>query len=732
MKLRPSSSPIHVRAPESTAFRVHIQKPKLLPSVVELSRVHKRKRSIDSMKTSRSVKEITMGYAKPHISVRDQICKQESGPPQRLSITLGGTENNSSITHSSDASFDKEASMNERVYQCGLQIDSLLEDLESLKSELSGHPANKQFEDEPSTSNRSTEQHEAETHKFNRTTDKIRTFQESFEQLQKELELQGLEKEDLTEVNMLLAAFKEVEMASISAAEQVATLKNSIAELIQVNQLSASGLDRFAGEKNLLLEKLQKFKVANQGLQYLLKDSRNPGPCMDCSSRQLEVLTQKLARSETENIHLKRKLLDIETNAKGFSEQYQTEKDNSCFVKQLSKSVEATQARLQGQLRDKEARGSRMSVQILKHERTVMDQKLQIAHLRSQLSALREKGEVDKEVLKKATRAQKRRAERFEVALEKLNSQTKDMDLKLLETRLTINNWKKQHDLAVEEKARLETEMISLSKRLAGLEEQLLSCTERSRITRHELLNKLHNSNLENSNLRLENADLKASLTDLEEKASMTTTELEQLKIQAKQQEEVVRQYETQAGDRSFKLKSSLEKVESLSEEKQNLQMALEALSRKLREVDLQNQELTETMAKQEEGILQSRHQLEERTRESAALSQQLQAALHDVSEKVSEVKGQEGAQEHELQSKIHNLESELNRKKKELKQLQWNANSAEMSHKTQLQELKLRLEESENDNQSIQNYIEFLKMSYAIMFGDSTLTEYQTEPSLR
>ncbi|GCB63487.1 hypothetical protein scyTo_0013210 [Scyliorhinus torazame] len=672
MKSRSSSPPIHVHADESTAVRVHVQKPKLLPSVVEISRVHKRKRSTDSTKANRSGKGKTRGCRRS----RPFVHGQENGPTQRLSITLGNAENNSSVTPSSDASCDKESNINKRAYQCGLQIDSLLEDLEGLKNELSGHPTNERFEDEASTSNWTTEQHEAETQELRRTTGKIRTFEESFEKLQKELNLRGLEKKNLAGANMLLTAFKKADTASISAAEQVATLKNSITELIQVNQLSASGLGRFAGEKDLLLEELGNFEAANQKLQYLLTELRKPEPCLDCASRQLEVLTQK---------HLKRKLLDIETNAEEFSEQCQTEKDRSCFVKQLSKSVESMQVRLQGQLRNKEAKSSRMSVQILKHERTVIDQKLQIAHLRSQLSALKEKAEVDKGVLKKATRAQRRRAERFEAAVENLHSQIKEKDLKLLETRLTVDTWKKQHDLAAEEKAQLETEIISLS-----------------------------------------------NVTSLEEKASITTAALEQLKVEAKEQEEVVLQHGTRADDRNLQSKSSLEKVESLSEEKQNLQKALETLSRKLKEVDLQNQELSETVAKQEGALLHSRHQLDERSRESAALAQQLEAVLRDVREKVSEVKDQAAAQERALQSKVHSLESELNRKTKELKQLRWNKNNAEMNHKTHLQELKLRIEQSENENESIQNYVQFLKMSYAIMFGDSTLTEFHAEPSLR
>uniref|UniRef100_UPI00398F79A6 outer dense fiber protein 2-like isoform X2 n=1 Tax=Pristiophorus japonicus TaxID=55135 RepID=UPI00398F79A6 len=770
MKSRSSSPPIHVHTDESTPVCVHIQKSKLLPSVVELSRLSKRKLSTDSAKANRSQKGKAKGYWKPQTSVCGQNYQQE-GPAQSVSITLGETEKTFTVIHSSDASFDQEANIHERMNQYEQQIDSLMEDLESLKNELSGHTTNEHFEedeDEPNTSKWTTEDHEAElSQELTATTYKNRIFQESFEKLQKELDLKGLEKEGLAEESMLLTALKEAETASISAAKQVAALKNSIAELMQVNQLSASGVGRFVGEKDLLFEKLESFNVANLKLQFLFRELWNPEPSVDCTNRQIEVLTQKLTRSETENIHLKRKLLETERNAKEVSELCQVEKDNSFFVKQISKSVEATRARLQGQLRNKEAESNRMSVQIHRFERTVIEQKLQIEHLKSQLSALKEKAEVDKEVLKKATRAQKRRAERFEATTENLHSLVKDKDVMLLEARLTLETWKKQHELTVEDKAQLETQIISLSTRVAGLKEQLRNTAESTTSTNHELLNKLHTSNSENSNLRLENAQLKASITALEEKAAMTTTELEQLQTKAKQWEEVALQYETRvqllqtaadelktslektaeknsqirhmrytetekakdqmglrlkelgafpellkvaerrlheyeekllcrkrrffglsqtlielqmkADEQSFRLKSSSEKAESLSEEKRKLQMTLEVLSRKLKEVDLQNRELIETMAKQEEAVLLSKYQLEERSRESAALSQQLEAALHDVGKKVSEVKAQAVAGERALQCKILSLESELNRKTKELKQLQQNKNNVKM-----------------------------------------------------
>ncbi|XP_062920785.1 outer dense fiber protein 2-like [Mobula hypostoma] len=632
--------------------------------------------------------------------------------------------------------------------------------------------SNELFEEDLDISSKSkcvAEDFEAEQ---SRISNKDGAFWQTFEKLQ-ELDLKGMERKGLAEESKLSKALKEAEATCIAAAKQVATLKNSIAELMQ--------------------------------------------PSMDCTSIQVEVLMQKLMRSKSENIHLKSKVLKAERNAKEVSEMCQKEKDNSFFAKQLSKSIGATQAHLQGQLQNKEAESDRMLAQILRLERTIMDKRLQIEHLRALISTVKDKIKEDKTVLKKAAQTQKRRAERFEAAMGNLNSQMKDKEMKLLEAQRTLDSWNRQYSAVAEDKAQLGTEVISLSGKADALKEQLKKTTERATCASRELLDKLHTTSSENACLCKENAQLRVSLAALEERTTVTETELQQLKTKAKQQEEIALQYETriqflrisadelkgglekaavekrrmrkkgdtekwkvyneteprlkelrpfpellkaaeqrlheceekllsrkrrfpdlsktltelQASDQSYREKSPSENLESLREEKHTLLQALNVLSWKLKEVDIQNQELNETMAKQEEAVLLSNCQLEERSRESAALSRQLEAALHDVSEKVREMKDQAAARERAFQNRILGLESELNRTTNDLKLLQQSKDHADLNHKMHLQELNLSLEQSENQNRSIQNYIQFLKTSYTTMFGDGVPTDLHTEPML-
>lgn len=148
--------------------------------------------------------------------------------------------------------------------------------------------------------------------------------------------------------------------------------------------------------------------------------------------------------------------------------------ENAKTTSELSKVLESTRAHLQGQLRSKESENNRLGVQIkvkdecvyvmvliwkqrvrsnvsihlkktsIKHwttlfsftiplspllwlvqnlERAASQQRGEIDHLQGQLRGMRERADADKEALKRATRAQKHRAERSEDAAGQLSAQ---------------------------------------------------------------------------------------------------------------------------------------------------------------------------------------------------------------------------------------------------------------------------------------------------------------------
>ncbi|MGH0130555.1 UNVERIFIED_CONTAM: hypothetical protein FKN15_062520 [Acipenser sinensis] len=593
-------------------------------------------------------------------------------------------------------------------------------------------------------------------------------------------------------------------------------LHNSPSTLLGDLQMNRLGKDGHAEDKRSLLKTLIEAEMAaNSAAIQLVSFKDSVAEYSDTSRLQadqhVDVLLKKLTEAESENMHLRRRIDEKERIIEELRDMRQKDRDNTDTVVQLSKSVEATRAHLQGQLRNKESENSRMTVQLRGLEQTVTERKLEIEHLKSHISHVKEKADQEKAALKKATRAQKQRAVRFERAVEKLQDQLKDkaswFDIKLIEARSAANTWRSHQEQSTEEKAQLEAKITTLQHQITDLIEQLQKARDCARISSEDILQKVEAVNSETANLNLENARLKASIAALEEQATCTEAELKEQKENAEQHKDLAEQYKTQVKDlqkeaeelktrfehvlkenelskdtketevskvkrhlearvkeletfpdllraaeqrlqdcqenllscerryshkshvvsqlqvkvenQTQLLESSREKVGLLHKENLELQLKLDAVHRKIEDVQSENQQLVQELSRQEEALHYSGKQLEERSAQCLALTRQLEAALADVRKQVTDLKDKASDKERALQSKILELETENSRREKELKQLKQANKSAEKQFEVRLKDLQLNLDQSESHKQSIQNYVEFLKTSYNTMFGE-------------
>nr|XP_044994620.1 protein BCAP isoform X2 [Jaculus jaculus] len=156
----------------------------------------------------------------------------------------------------------------------------------------------------------------------------------------------------------------------------------------------------------------------------------------------------------------------------------------------------------------------------------------------------------------------------------------------------------------------------------------------------------------------------------------------------------------------------------SLEEENYLIQLKCENLKQKLDQMDAENKELERKLAEQEECLRQSNLKLKEKSSEYTALARQLEAALEEGRHKVSEEIEKISSRERALQIKILDLETELRKKNEEQNQLVCKMNSKAQHQEMCLKEIQHNLEKSENQNESIKNYLQFLQTSYVTMFG--------------
>eukprot|EP00061_Rhincodon_typus_P017151 g45718.t1 len=286
-------------------------------------------------------------------------------------------------------------------------------------------------------------------------------------------------------------------------------------------------------QKELLLQKLETFDATNRVVRQLLKEQHSQETDALRLFEQKEALLEKLAQSEAENARLSMKLQEVENQIDQLRIQYRTEKDNARAAAEFSKSLETTRAHLQGQLRSKEADNNRMLVQIrvmfvlncgkLKFkscilrnfERTISQQKGELDYLTDQLRQFQKKRDRDKEALKKATRAQKQRAERSEDAVELLNAQLID-------------------------------KVTKYSHRITDLLDQTHHVEDKARGDMESVMGKLQKMSSESTSVKMENETMKANMSAVEEKLTLAQSEMQQLKTSIKRYEGLVDSYKSQ------------------------------------------------------------------------------------------------------------------------------------------------------------------------------------------
>uniref|UniRef100_A0A452IVX3 Outer dense fiber protein 2 n=1 Tax=Gopherus agassizii TaxID=38772 RepID=A0A452IVX3_9SAUR len=748
---------------------------------------HKQKMKGDTVNVRRSVRVKTKVPWMPpgKTSIRESAYKWE-GPTHRLEITPPDSEKLLSVLRLSDLSTDEEDAIHSKMNKYEKKIDSLMNVVGTLKNEAKIQKREEQQQMAKRLLEEQKDELDEVTQELVETEHENTLLRRNIERIKEEKDLTLMQKRHLQhEKECLMSKLVEAEMDGAAAAKQIHALKDTIGRLKNEKHMTSSDVNTLTRQKELLLQKLSTFEETNRTLRDLLKEQHN-----------------------REN--LKMRLQEKEKEVEELISQIQTEKDQAKTACELSKSMEAVRGHLQAQLRNKEAENNRLAIQIRNLERSGAQHKGEVEHIMEQLKELKQKGERDKEALKKAIRAQKERAERSEEYAEQLNVQLAEKDNYVTEALSTLESWRSRYNKVVKDKTDLELEIVMLNSRITDLLEQQTSMEDKMREDRDALVDKLHRQATESTSFKMENERLKATMVPVEEKLNQAQMEVQQLKASLRNYEGLIETYKSQVlrtrmeadevtvklelcdkenktlkdemnkeielarkqfqrqlaeleklpeilkitetklaecqdqlqsyekknmdlsamitdlrqrielqGD---KMEMTREKYQSAQEENKQLILKLEELERKLETTGAQNIEFLQVIAKREESIHQSQLRLEEKTRECSSLARQLEMAIEDAKRQVEQTRDRAASRERAAQSKMLELETQLSRMKTELNQLRRSKEDSERRYQSRLQDLKDRLEQSESTNRSMQNYVQFLKSSYANVFGESAL----------
>uniref|UniRef100_A0A8C9AML2 Outer dense fiber of sperm tails 2 like n=1 Tax=Prolemur simus TaxID=1328070 RepID=A0A8C9AML2_PROSS len=192
----------------------------------------------------------------------------------------------------------------------------------------------------------------------------------------------------------------------------------------------------------------------------------------------------------------------------------------------------------------------------------------------------------------------------------------------------------------------------------------------------NNLLTKSKNKKLEKMRDQMEShlqelEHVRDSLTAAERRLHKCQENLQRCKGKCADQEHTIRELQGQIdGNHNLLMKLSLE------EENYLIQLKCENLKQKLEQMDAENKELEKKLANQEECLKHSNLKFKEKSAEYTALARQLEAALEEGRQKVSEEIEKMSSRERALQIKILDLETELRKKNEEQNQLVCKMNS--------------------------------------------------------
>nr|XP_027790986.1 protein BCAP isoform X1 [Marmota flaviventris] len=592
------------------------------------------------------------------------------------------------------------------------------------------------------------------------------------------------------------ATLKEAELATCSIELLLPLFKNAIEEMSFENaNLSVSSL-KISKQREILTKELDTFKRVKLALEHLLRKTNYKQTGDNLPS----MLLQNLTDNESENINLKKKVLEKEAYIQELSCLFQNEKENTLKANRLSQAVKLVHERLQLQIHKREAENDKLKEYMKDLEIKIAKWNLQLKTNKDETTAVKEASRQTTIALKKASKIYKQRLNHFTGDIEYLTSQIRDQEAKLSETVSASNAWKNHYEKIVIEKTELEVQIETMKKQITNLLEDLKKMEVHGKNSCEDILRKLHSMEHESETLSLENKELKGTLAALEDKVVSVEEELLELQELENQQKTLIEVYKTQVqklqeaaemvksrcesllqennlmtknknkklDEMRGQMESHLKEVEhirdsltaaerrlqesqeslqhckakcadqahilrelqgqidenhsllklSLEEENYLIQLKCENLKQKLEQMDAENKELEKKLANQEECLKHSNLMFKEKSAEYTALARQLEAVLEEGRHKVSEEVEKMTSRERALQTKILDLETELRKKNEEQNQLVCKINTKAQHQEVSLKEMQHSLEKSENQNESIKNYLQFLKTSYVTMFG--------------
>ncbi|XP_075865191.1 outer dense fiber protein 2 isoform X7 [Microcebus murinus] len=691
------------------------------PSVT-VTKSHKRGMKGDTVNVRRSVRVKTKVPWMPpgKSSTRHVGCKWEN-PPHCLEVTPPSSEKLVSVMRLSDLSTEDDDSGHCKMNHYDKKIDSLMNAVGCLKSE----------EKQMTCTDINTLTRQKEL-----LLQKLSTFEETNRTLRDLLREQHCKEDSerlMEQQGVLLKRLAEADSEKARLLLLLQDKDKEVEELLQEIQCEKAQA-KTASELSKSMESMRGHLQA----QLRCKEAENSRLCMQIKNlersgnqhkaeveaimEQLKELKQKGDRDKEGLKKAIRAQKERAEKSEEYAEQLHVQlADKDLYVAEALSTLESWRSRYNQVVKDK----GDLELEIIVLNDRVTD-------LVNQQQTLEEKMREDRDSLVERLHRQTAEYSAFKLENERLKASFAPMEDKLNQAHQEVQQLKasvKNYEGMIDNyksqvmKTRLEADEVAA---------QLERCDKENKILKDEM-------NKEIEAARRQFQSQLADLQQLPDILKITEAKLAECQDQLQGYERknidltaIISDLRSRIEHQGDKLEMAREKHQASQKENKQLSLKVDELERKLEATSAQNIEFLQVIAKREEAIHQSQLRLEEKTRECGSLARQLEGAIEDARRQVEQTKEHALSKERAAQNKILDLETQLSRTKTELSQLRRSRDDVDRRYQSRLQDLKDRLEQSESTNRSMQNYVQFLKSSYANVFGDSPYATYLTSSPIR
>ncbi|CAF1360367.1 unnamed protein product [Rotaria magnacalcarata] len=531
----------------------------------------------------------------------------------------------------------------------------------------------------------------------------------------------------------LLISLSESEADISQITKQLSSVKDILIKLKLDDQPISFEVEQLRQHRNQLLHLIEQFEYSNNKLKDFIRHQYHLEAEHGIINEKNDTILTRIHELESENGQIRRLLLDRENDNIALQTELERIRTHAIGFDTMKTSLEQNRAHLQRELYAKEGEINRLQCGLRSLERDLQRSRHQCDNLHRSIRRTPMFPNVSSSTAPAVV------AKTKGLTVEKLQAQLMDRDRQIEELEREI--YADPNELLVDaqsEIVRLRTKLEHAERLVGEYKEQLHTQTLKASVDN----SKTHLSEIDFEKMRVRLQKRLEELEPLPEYLRQAEMKNQELETRLLEQDRRLADQSSLIHELTSKMSSQNQIIDrindsnySFDDDYRGLQQKIDGLQRQMITLEEDNGNLLRNLSAKEEALRNAQSRLNAKSYELASMNKQISLTQTDIKAREDSF----GSKERLFQQRVSDLEQQISKLRLECTQLKREKDEVERRYTSQLGELRDKLEQSNNNNRSMQNYVNSLKTTYASVFNDTlpppftttSLTQFTKAPSI-